>query len=69
MPSQILGRGRIKMSFIFKNWKTSTTGIIGAIPQIATGIQTKNWSLVISGVATILMGLCAKDGDVTGVAN
>ena len=54
------------MNFVLKNWKTSATGIIGAVPQIVTGVQTKNWGLLISGIATVLMGLFAKDGDVTG---
>lgn len=48
------------------NWKTSAAGAIGGIPQIVEGISTKNWTILASGICTLLMGLCAKDSQVTG---
>lgn len=49
-----------------KNWRTTVTGIAAAAPQIAEGVATKNWSLLVSGIATLLMGIFAKDSNVTG---
>ena len=54
------------MNFFAKNWKTSAVGVIGAIPQIVEGIQSKNWSQVATGICTLLLGLFAKDNNVTG---
>lgn len=54
------------MSFFLTNWKTSAVGVIGAIPQIVEGIQTKNWAQVATGICTLLLGLFAKDQNVTG---
>lgn len=48
------------------NWRTSAIGVIGAIPQIVEGITSKNWAMLATGICTLLMGLCAKDSNVTG---
>lgn len=49
-----------------KNWKTTVMGSVAGLPQIITGIISKDWGSVITGVATILMGIFAKDSNVTG---
>lgn len=53
---------------IFTSWWTSAAGTIAGLPQIIEGLSSKpvNWTLVITGVATFLFGLAAKDGNVTG---
>lgn len=48
------------------NYKTSVAGIIGGLPQIVEGIASKNWTMVATGVCTLLLGFFAKDKDVTG---
>ena len=50
-----------------KNWKTSVVGAAAALPQVIEGATTKNWSMLITGIATLLLGLFAKDSNVTGV--
>ena len=54
------------MNTIFKSWFTSLFGTVAGIPQIIEGLSSKpiNWSLVITGIATLLLGLTAKDGNV-----
>lgn len=51
---------------ILKNWFTSLFGTVAGIPQIVEGLSStpKNWSLVISGLATLVLGLSAKDANV-----
>ncbi len=51
-----------------KNWKTTVIGIFAGIPQIIQGITSDpiNWSLVMTGVATIVGFFFAKDRAVTG---
>lgn len=44
-----------------KDWKTSLGGLGVGIPMIINGVAAKDWGMVISGVAAILMGLFAKD--------
>lgn len=50
---------------IFKSWKTSSVGLVGSIPQLMTAFQTGDKGALITGIATLLMGLLAKDHDVT----
>jgi hypothetical protein len=51
---------------ILKNWFTSLFGTVAGIPQIVEGLTStpKNWSLVITGLATLMLGLAAKDSNV-----
>lgn len=49
-----------------KNWKTTLAGALGGLPQIITGIINKDWAAVGSGIALLIVGLWAKDHDVTG---
>lgn len=51
---------------MFKNWKTSLVGCGTGIPAIIEGITTHNWMLVLTGIGTLLLGLSAKDSNVTG---
>jgi hypothetical protein len=53
---------------IFTNWLTSILGTVAGVPQIIAGITSKpiNWQLVITGIGTFVMGLAAKDANVTG---
>jgi hypothetical protein len=53
---------------IMKNWLTTLFGGVAGVPQIIEGLMSKpiNWSLVITGVSTILLGLVAKDYNTTG---
>lgn len=61
------GRGAM-IANILKNWKTSLLGSIGGITLLLKGLATSDTTLVITGISTMLMGLLAKDGNVTGVA-
>ena len=51
----------------FMNWFTSIAGGVAGLPQIIEGYTSvpKNWMLIISGIATLILGLCAKDADGT----
>lgn len=49
-----------------KNWKTTVAGSVVALPQIITGAINKDWATVIQGLATLLLGIFAKDNNVTG---
>lgn len=51
------------MKNIFKNIKTTLFGSVAGLPLIIDGIQTKNASLIISGIATLVLGLMSKDHD------
>lgn len=48
-----------------RNWATTTFGTIAGVPQIVAGLTTKpiNWQLVITGVATLIFGVVAKDAN------
>ncbi len=50
---------------IFTSWWTSTAGTVVGLPQIIEGLSSKpiNWTLVIQGIAAMLLGLAAKDGN------
>jgi hypothetical protein len=52
------------MKNILKNIKTTFVGSIAGLGFIIDGIQTKNWTMAISGLATVILGLLAKDSDV-----
>lgn len=51
-----------------KNWLTSLFGTVAGVPQIIEGFFSKpiNWTLVITGVATLFLGLTAKDFNKSG---
>lgn len=51
------------MRNILKNIKTSLFGSIAGLPFIIDGISKKDPTLVISGLATLVLGLMAKDHD------
>jgi hypothetical protein len=53
---------------ILKNWFTSLFGTVAGVPQIVEGLTSspKNWTLVITGLATLALGLSSKDANVTG---
>ena len=51
------------MRHIFKNIKTSLFGSVAGLPLVVEGISKKDYALVISGVATLVLGLMAKDHD------
>lgn len=50
------------------NWLTSIAGTVAGVPQIIEGwtSQPKNWGKIITGIATVIIGLSAKDSNVTG---
>ena len=52
-----------KMRHILKNIKTSFFGSIAGLPLVVDGIANKDVAMVISGVATLILGLMAKDHD------
>lgn len=52
------------MKRILKNIKTSFVGSIAGLGLIFDAIATKDWAMAVSGVATMLLGLFAKDSDV-----
>lgn len=57
------------MNFITKNWKTSTAGIIAGVINILPyfGIHvTPELSGAITTIAIVVIGLVAKDGNVSG---
>jgi len=54
-----------------KNWKTTASGVVAALPQFAimfgiSGVPTEVWN-GISAIGLFLIGLLAKDNNVTGV--
>ena len=52
------------MKRILINLKTSLFGAVAGVPQIADGIATKDATKIIVGLATLCIGLFAKDSDV-----
>lgn len=44
-----------------KSIYTSVLGTIAGLPQIVNGIATKDLAQVLTGAATVLIGLAAKD--------
>lgn len=51
------------MKYIFKNIKTTLFGSIAGLSILGDGIAQKDWAMIISGIATLLTGLFAKDHD------
>ncbi len=53
---------------IFGSWFTSLFGTVAGIPQIIEGFSSKpvNWTLVITGIGTLLLGLGSNHGNVSG---
>jgi len=52
------------MRHILKNIKTSFFGSIAGLGLLADSIAKKDWAMAVSGVATMILGLLAKDSDV-----
>ena len=52
-----------KMRHILKNIKTSFFGSIAGLPLVVDGLAKKDAAMIISGVATLILGLMAKDHD------
>lgn len=48
------------------NWKTTLGGAAAGVPVIIDGIQNGEWKVILLGVGTFLVGLFAKDHNVTG---
>lgn len=46
---------------IWTNLKTTIFGAVAGVPQIVQGVESKNYALLITGIATLLLGLVAKD--------
>ena len=51
------------MRHILKNIKTSFFGSIAGLPLVVDGIANKDAAMIVSGVATLILGLMAKDHD------
>lgn len=51
------------MRHILKNIKTSFFGSIAGLPLVIDGLAKKDPAMIISGVATLVLGLMAKDHD------
>ena len=51
------------MRHILKNIKTSFFGSIAGLPLVADGLARKDAAMIVSGVATLILGLMAKDHD------
>jgi len=54
------------MRNIFRNIKTTLFGCITGLPTIVEGAKTHNLTHIIAGIGALLLGLFAKDSDVTG---
>lgn len=52
------------MRNILKNIKTSFMGSIAGLSLLTNAIQNKDWAMAVSGLATMILGLLAKDSDV-----
>ena len=52
------------MRRILINLKTSLFGAVAGLPQVVDGIATKDASKIVIGLATLCIGLFAKDSDV-----
>jgi hypothetical protein len=55
--------------FLTTNWKTTLLGLCAGLPQIAAAIwptippEAAQW---VTGISVVLLGILAKDGNVTG---
>lgn len=54
------------MKNIFRNLKTTLFGSVAGIPTIIEGVEQKNILHILAGIGALLLGLFAKDHDVTG---
>ena len=54
------------MKNIFRNLKTTLFGSVAGIPTIIEGVEQKNILHILAGLGALLLGLFAKDHDVTG---
>lgn len=52
-------------TIILKSWKTSLFGVLAAIPQLHAAYTTGGKYALVGGVATLLLGLFSKDGNVS----
>jgi hypothetical protein len=50
---------------MFKNWKTSLTGVLSALGQLLA-FPVNSWRDLVLPIGTLLLGLFAKDNNVTG---
>lgn len=60
-----------KIKRVFLNWKTSLFGTVAGMPAImqilSDGVVSQNEIVpLITAVATVILGLIAKDSNVTG---
>lgn len=46
---------------LFRNWKTSSGGVVLGVTQIVNGIQTGDVVTIVTGAMTIIGGIFAKD--------
>ena len=46
---------------IWANIRTTIVGAFAGAPLIQQGVEQKNYAYLISGIATLLLGLLAKD--------
>ena len=51
------------MKHILKNIKTSFVGSIAGLGFMIDAIQKNDWVMAVSGLATMVLGLLAKDHD------
>lgn len=49
-----------------KNWKTSIMGALAGLPYIFDGVIKQDATIITQGIGLLLLGIFAKDGNVTG---
>lgn len=69
-PTEIMQQGNTMQAIflsILTNWATSALGTMAGGPAVIDVLQNPaNWQHDLPGIATVLLGLLAKDGWVTG---
>jgi hypothetical protein len=53
-------------SALFKNWLTTVIGLAAGSPVVVDGIQRSDWKQVWGGIFVVLLGMVAKQANVTG---
>jgi hypothetical protein len=53
-------------SALFKNWLTTILGLAAGSPVVIDGLQKTDWNQVWAGIALALLGIFAKQANVTG---
>lgn len=53
---------------IIKNWLTSVFGGVAGVPLIVAGFAANpdDWNMIIAGIGAFIVGLAAKQANVTG---